>query len=294
MLGLPALLERKIFEKTFPKLYTRGAFDTGAGEKILKRSLTLARKTGSNINPHTLEDIFYARPSCRENVLSYETQRITRAKKFNRMCSYAMDSRLVDEISILSSIEALVDARSSRSTLVDDSISKFNKHFLSQKSAVGVYGLFWFWSKYNNARSLIEHLRLTFDVWRADAMLGRLVGGLTPVIKMGGLEDDLRKLLDNARNSDAYNVWGFHQDLMSDVKAYAAIKNIISVPNPTKPLGITHPKLLMLLSVSQNKLCSPADKLKLINTHSKDRTDPYYRHRMALALPTDLREQVFL
>ena len=293
-LGLPTSREKKIFEKTFPKLYASGEFDAGAGEKILKRTLTLARKIGANINPRTLEDIFYSRPSCRENVLSYETQRVAHTKRFERMCSYAADSRIVDEISILSSIESLVDARSSRSNLTDTSIAKLNKHFISQKSAVGVYGLLWFGSKYNNARLIVEHLRLTFDVWRADAMLGRLVGGLTPVIKIGGLEDDLQKLLDNARNSDAYDVWSFHQDLMSNLRAYSAVKNIISVPNPTKPLGITHPKLLMLLSIFQNQTCPDSEKLKLITVHSRARIDPYYRHRMALSLPKPLREQVFL
>ncbi len=292
-LGKSLKAENRIIRKVFSRFYKGDRFDIGAGEKILKRMLSLARKTSTRIQYKDVAHILIKRPSCRDSAMTYLISQPLKNKGVKTIATFINSKNLVDDVSILNGSEAFVEANAPRNMLTDKYVSIISKNLYQRKSSIDVYALLWINSKYGNSLEILKYLRLTFDVWRADAVLGRLVGGMAPILRSGNLIGDLQKLMDNSRNPDAYEVFSFHHNLVHDVKNVSAIKSIISASNPTKPLGITHPKFLVLLSALQNVHLKDGQKIQLLKNHKAALQDKYYRHRIVRSLPPAIRSKIF-
>lgn len=286
-------VENRIISRIFSKFYKGDRFDIGAGEKILKRMLSLARKTNTRLPYKDVRHILIRRPSCRESALGYLISQPLKNKGVKTIVSFINSKTLVDDVSILNGVESFVEANTPRNASTDRFVKIISKNLYQRKSAIDVYALLWINSKYGTAPNILNYLRLTFDIWRADAVLGRLVGGMAPILGADNLTGDLEKLVDNSRNSDTFEVFSFHYNLVHDAKSVVAIKSIVSAANPTKPLGITHPKFLVLLSALQNVHLKDGQKIQLLKNHKAALLDKYYRHKIVKSLPAAVRSKVF-
>ncbi|WP_304939315.1 RNA-directed DNA polymerase [Methylobacterium sp.] len=287
-------LERKLFERFFTSKYKTNSFDAGNGDKILKRSLTLARRLNAGIDKNVIYNILANNPSSRESVLRFISSKKLRPRNINSLTKFLLGGEIVDEVATILTAECITDCLSSKSQEINKAINLINQSLKMKNGKIEIYSMLWINSKYSSAKTILELLKDTFDIWRPDPSLGRLVGGLAPVLKIEGLENEFLKILTNAKNRDATEVWQFHNDVSRDSKSLMAVKSIIAAPNPSRPLGITHPKFLVLLSIFANPNFSPKQKSLLINSHSQARKDPYYRHKMALSLPRSLRDSVYI
>jgi len=157
----------------------KNAFDTGNGDKILKRWIGLAAKTKAKLKSDVVEDLVRRRPSVRNNIYFY-----VRSKP------------LILSIS-------LVIARASRSgLLIDDAASVEMANYLVEKfvktrnchreinaiidsnddqTNFGLYAKIWLQSKYGTTADILDTLERNRKVWSPHEGLGRLAASLAPL-----------------------------------------------------------------------------------------------------------------
>ncbi|WP_411032842.1 hypothetical protein [Shinella sp. BYT-45] len=107
--GLALDRERRFVEASIRKGLKRGSFDTGAGDKILKRWFTLAGKTEARIAPKALFKIVTLRPSVREKVFSYTRQLPLSSAKAQMLADAATSGLLTDDAGMVEMSNHLVE-----------------------------------------------------------------------------------------------------------------------------------------------------------------------------------------
>jgi hypothetical protein len=283
--------ERRHLLAGLRKYYFAGRFDGGNGEKILKRVLTLARRTHAEVPTRLLKDILQHRPACRSGTLLYIGSKGLAPERFRLLAEFLTSGHLVDDVSIAETVETLVESDCSPRA----NATHYSKEIVEQlrrRVPFGVHASIWLSSKYYPINDLFNLLRGLFDIWRGDALLGRLVGGMFPLFKGTPREADYIKLVGNARNVSADETLDFHRQLSDGSKFVAAVGKFIRAANSSRPLGITHSKFLMLLSVLQNPAVSDAEKKKYLAAHSRAWADPYYRATARRMVPSHFRPLV--
>lgn len=270
--------ERKHIRRALRKYYKHKKFDDGNGEKILARLLTLSRKMDAKVDGRILDDILRRRPGARDAALGVIEWQPLDPIVTTRMSTFLTSAIIVDEWTYIEAANAIVhsEVRTKRPTI--NGIRTIVYH-LEAKSFFGVYAAIWLMSKYEEAERIYAHLLTTQNVWRSDVWLGRLVGGLSPVFHGTVEESRFRNLVRSARNSGAEEVSDFHGMLRTDTKAVGGVRKFVLAPNPSKRLGITHAKFLMLLSILANDAISDRQKAQYLNAHRGAWKDAFYRWR---------------
>jgi hypothetical protein len=249
--------------------------------------LSLSGKLGATLPlahiAHYLNDL----PSIRPHVLDYLTRESLNRKKFEIVENFICAPIIIDDAALLDGAyainECVVRQDFGAEVAVERVVAK-----IANKGAAGLYASLWLFSKHAEAQRILEFLRETFDRWRADSDIGRLVGGLWPIMRGVGLSEQLDKLIRRARNAGALATMGFHESLIHDTKTVAASRSFLKNPNPSKPLRITHAKFLLLLSLLQNDSLPEREKASYINIHHGAWRDIFYSHR-ARELPLSRR-----
>jgi len=254
-------------------------FETGNGEKILKRLLTIAGRLQSKIAPHHISEILRDWPGTRENVMRYFVVMPHEKDRFQALISYIAEEHYVDDVSWLDFAKAMVSARMPSEGYIYE---EFEKLFLfdSKNDFFEFYAKVWILRKYGHAEHLLVTLKNSFDVWAAEEVLGRLVGGLAPIFHQDKMSEDLKVLIEGANNKSALEVLYFHQSLMQKQSTYKSVRAYLAAPNPSLPLAISHPKFLMLLSILQGYAVSGDERSKLIKLHHKAFLDGFYSQRL--------------
>jgi len=277
--------ERAFLRRFHQKLAVKRAFDDGNGDKVLKRILGLSTDLDVAIHWRMLKAYLTERPSVRENVFRYISRRQLTKERLEAVEAFICSDAIVDDATYLEAAYALNEAVVARAFGANGVVSRVAEKIKGRGNAA-FYGAVWLLSKYEEPNSLLRFVRDNFDVWRANDSIGRLVGGLYPILRAAGLHVDLDALIARARNGGAMDVALFHKDLILDSKRVAGIRPIAKQQNASKPLRITHSKWLLLLSILQNVDISVPEKRMYLTVHGYAWRDIFYRRRVR-ALPLD-------
>jgi len=278
-------------ESMITKKYRSRNFDDGHGEKILKRMLTLARQSGASIHRSILLDTLKRRPSCRDSVLTYLAARPLDAKSLSVVEAFLEFPEIVDDVSYLAAVSALVEMRTPSRPASKPAIDRIVGN-LEQNGSWCIYSALWLLSKYGSPQEILEFLQRQRTKWSTDQTLGRLVGGLYPRFINSDQRSIFESIIDRSGNLESTSMLRFHQRLNVDRRAAISVRPYISSPNPSRSTGITHSKFLVMLNVLQNAEISEVYKTTLVARHRAVWRDAYYRPLATAALPISMRSAV--
>jgi hypothetical protein len=259
--------------------FRRKIFETGNGEKILKRLLTIAGRLHAEVPSQHISEILRNWPGARENAMRYFMLMPHDKKCFQAVISYIAEEHYVDDVSWLDFAKTMVSARMPAEAYI---YAELEKLFLfdSKTDFFEFYAKIWTLSKYGHAQHLNSALKNSFDIWATEEAAGRLVGGLSPIFYQDEMIGDLRTLLEGANNKAGLEVLYFHQSLRESQRTYKAVRAYLTALNPSLPLQISHPKFLMLLSLLQGFTISDEERTKLIKLHHRAFSDGFYSQRL--------------
>jgi hypothetical protein len=277
--------ERKTIGTALTTHWKRGRFDSGNGEKILKRILGIARKIGAPVDDQLLYDIILRRPASRASAFSTIASAPLTKDRALLLETVLRDAQLVDDASFVHAAHYLNETVVTTRRGVDASIASIIESM--PDSYFGFYGRVWLLSKYGSREDIFELVRGS-RAWQEDPWLGRLVGGLYPLFIRSRGEARFRQLIGACENPDALRVYNFHDDLRRDLSAFDKSFQFLRAPNPSKGTGIMHSKFLLLLSALANGAAPPARKAALVSAHSRPWADVYYRNLAATAYGTKI------
>lgn len=249
-------------------------FDRGNGEKILKRLLTLARRVGAHVGLAELREIIARRPSVRSSAFEVIEHQPLTLGSFSLISEYLTNGRAVDDTPFVEGIGALVSAKAS--DVIDTYVAAGDLLTqLDRTSFFQLYGSLWLASKYASPDGILELVEESIGTWKRDDWLGRLVGGMRPVIQKHNHLKTYEKIVRSSGNRAAMIVWGFHERIENENTIEPKLRKYVQAPNPTKPLGITHSKFLTLLSVISSNQTTKEMKEQYIKIHFRVWRDPF-------------------
>lgn len=273
--GLPIDRQRTLIEARIKKGIKKKSFDTGNGEKTLKRWISLASKTGAEINPATLTDIINRRPAVRQNVYAFTRGRPLKPSIAAALANATNSGLLIDDASSVEMANNLVE------TLVKSRhCHKFIESIITRNGVndyYGIYATLWLQSKYGTTAQLLDSLQKSKLIWSPHERLGRLAASFSPIFHKSAEEASYRKLLSSSMNVGVHQVYRFHLKLESDADTFNRMFDSLKAVNPSRGTGITHPKFLCLMSALQNLNVPAAKVSKLRGNHKLAFMDTYYR-----------------
>jgi hypothetical protein len=273
--GLSLARQRNLVEARIAQGLRKKSFDTGNGEKVLKRWIGLAAKSGANIKPAALEDLIKRRPTVRENVYSYVRSRPLTPTIARALARAGQSGLLVDDAAMVNMsnylVETFVKTRNCHAML--EMVIASN----DPQSFFGLYSKLWLQSKYGTTAQLYATLKDTRQIWSPHERLGRLAASFVPLFRGSKEEEPLKIIFAETLNSGVRETYKFHINLAKDRSTFTAMFNVLKAPNPSRGTGITHAKFLCLLSALRNPAASPAQIAILKNNHSRAFQDTYYK-----------------
>jgi hypothetical protein len=280
-LGITVQRERVVLARFLDSQWRAKRFDTGSGEKILKRMLGIASKIGADVDDQLLYDVLFRRPGSRASALATISSRPLTPSRALLLWTTLSDPQFVDNASFVYAAhylnETLVPKRASLDSAIQGVIRSMPEDFF------GLYSRIWMLSKYGNRKTLHNCIVQYQSQWSGDPWLGRLIGGLYPIFIGSRHESNFRLLIANSENSDAQRVFAFHDDLRRDPKAFAKSFAFLKAPNPSKGTGIMHSKLMLIMSALANTAVPKAMRDSLVAAHTRPWADVYYRSRASFA-----------
>lgn len=177
--NLPLDRQRRVIELRLRQGIKRKAFDTGNGEKILKRWLGLAAQTNAVVKPEMLEQLIKMRPSVRDNVYGLVRSRPLIPSVAKALAQSASSGLLIDDAAMVEMsnhlVETLVLTRNCHPHIQE--IINCN----DQAQYFGLYSKLWLQSKYGSTAELFQTLLDTERSWVPHEQLGRLAGSFLPL-----------------------------------------------------------------------------------------------------------------
>lgn len=275
--GWPLEWAQSLVRQQYYKWKREKVFETGNGQKILKRLINLSRKSGLNIRSEQLRFILSHYPGLREVTLAWWRDSAHPSRQLSVFSELASSGAFVDDAFILSICTSLVSARLPRSKFVDENLMKIAAA-LDEKNHWGLYSKLWLFSKYRPSTDIIRLVQRTTTLWSSSPLLCRLVAGMYP--RLVSREDDVKKLIGLIRRHGSGSgrpVIEFHQNLHMGTHGYTAVKNFVNALNPSLPNATSHAKFLMLLVINANLDLAPNVVDSLKKKHSIAMSDSYYK-----------------
>lgn len=273
--GLSLKRERDHVEARLMSGVRKKSFDTGNGEKVLKRWISLAVRTGAVVKPEVLEDLIKRRPAIRENVYSLIRSRPLTPSIARVLARAGQSGLLVDDAAMVEMsnylVETLVKTRHCHA-IIEDIISTNDP-----RGYFGLYSRLWLQSKYGTTAQLFQTLRDAREVWSPHERLGRLAGSFLPLFHGSPEYLPFIKLLGGTLNPGVRDAYKFHRKLATDLATFNSMFHALSAPNPSRGTGITHAKFLCLLSALKNKGAATSKIATLKSNHKRAFEDTYYK-----------------
>jgi hypothetical protein len=162
--GLGLAREGKLVEQRIGEGLRRKAFDTGNGDKVLKRWITLASKTGGRIQPDKLESMIRLRPNVRETVFAYIRSKPLTPSSADILSRAAMSGFLVDDaagVDLVNNLnETFVKSKRGIEPHIDRIISVNDP-----KTFYGFYCGLWLRSKYKTNVETVDFIEQYRGTW---------------------------------------------------------------------------------------------------------------------------------
>ncbi|MEO4002014.1 hypothetical protein [Mesorhizobium sp. CAU 1732] len=273
--GLPLDRQRSHVEARIRQGLRKKSFDAGNGEKVLKRWLGLAAKTGAMVKPEALEDLVKRRPSVRQNVYSFIRSRPLTPSIAGILARASQSGLLVDDAAMVEMSNYLVETfvKNKRCHAMLEAVIASN----DPQSYFGLYSRLWLLSKYGTPAQILTTLRDARNVWSPHERLGRLAASFIPLFHGSPEETPLKRLLGDTLNSGVRDTYKFHMKLATDLPTFKSMFDALKAPNPSRGTGITHAKFLCLLSALKNPAAPVAQITTLRANHSRAFEDAYYK-----------------
>jgi hypothetical protein len=274
-LGLSLDRQRTLVELRLKQGIRRKAFDTGNGEKILKRWLGLAMLTNAKVKPEILEQLIRLRPSVRDNVYGLVRSRPLSPSVAATLARCASSGLLVDDAAMVEMsnhlVETFVRSKHCHSHILQIIASQDVGQYH------GLYAKLWLQSKYASTQELLETLVDTERLWIPHERMGRLAASFVPLFHHSAEEAAFRALLFGTLNPGVREAYKFHTQLSNDPAMFKDMFNALKTPNPSRGTGITHAKFLCLLSALRNVSAPPAQIAALKTSNAAAFQDAYYK-----------------
>ncbi len=273
--GLSLDRQRALVEARIKQGFRKKAFDTGNGEKVLKRWLSLATKTNAKLKPAMLEDFVKRRPAVRENVYSYIRSTPLNTSLAGVLARSSQSGLLVDDAAMVEMANHLVETfvKTKHSHALLEIIIASNDIY----SYFGLYSKLWLQSKYGTTGQLFTTLRDAKAIWSPHERLGRLAASFLPLFRGAPEETHFKSLLGDTLNPGVRETWKFHLNLAEGLPTFKAMFDALKAPNPSRGTGITHAKFLCFLAALNNTAAPAAQISTLKKNHARAFDDAYYK-----------------
>lgn len=268
--------ERDAIARSIRVMSRRKQFDSGNGEKILKRMMSIGGRIGAEIDGNILFNVLYARPGSRTAVLSLIGRLPLTQARTTVVRKFVGSDMIVDDASYVEVANALVGAVSPRRASVDANIQKIREYYPTDR-LFSLYGRIWLTSKFGSPDEMMTLLTDSRAMWSPDRWLGRLVGGLHPFFARDALEPAFRSLINTSGSSSAHEVYDFHDDLRRDPKRFDMCFSYLKAVNISRRSGVSHSRFLLLLSALANDAVATSKKTQLLKAHRLAWADAYHR-----------------
>jgi hypothetical protein len=273
--GSSLTAERRLIEQRIRRGLKAKAFDTGNGEKVLKRWITLAGRADAKIAPKALEKLIRLRPGIRENVLTFIRSRPLTEARARALAAVATSGWLVDDVAAVDIVNHLVETKITRKYNISGYINDIIV-FQNPASYYGFYCRVWLQSKYGSPSDMLNTVRRYRETWLAHDRLGRMVGALRPLFYNAAEGPEYKIEIFRSINTGARETYKFQGQLAADNGIFRAMFDALKNPNPSRGTRITHSKFLCLMSalLNTNAPASLRDKLRINNAEALE--DVYY------------------
>lgn len=253
-----------------------GYFEKGNGEKVLKRYLTYAQKFSISLPDNALREFVYEHPSLRDMACYYISFYGYTDSKFAILDDYVRSNHCVDGASNYLIAKTLVDMNCPRRKSVLQAIRQIGE-IIAARGPTGLASATWLLSKYGTQKQLMWLIEEFFDIWSTSDWLGRQVGALYPRFRANKpIFLRFRELIRRSRNPGALSVFSFHSRIMRNSVMMPNLRQYLMAPSPSLPRGISHQKILILMSVLRGN-APPQTKATLAATYRGFDLDPIQR-----------------
>jgi hypothetical protein len=256
--------------------YNEKVFDTGNGEKILKRLFGLSIRFGAGIPRAIIDDCLLLRPALRESVYRFMCFTSPNMDVLNSILDYLESNYAIDDASYVEFANYLVDSTCQFDQGVIDRIYILLERIVRAKTEPMLYSTFTILSKLGDLDAIAKTIESTFDQWKSDYMIGRVVGSLWPSISESRYEHKYLSLLGASRNLGAREVVSYLKATANDREKYLASRNVVKSPNKSFPNKITHRKFIVLRAILGGHALDRSEKSTLRRLHRPAAKDPYY------------------
>ena len=283
------LAEKRKVHSLLRRWNHEGRFNIGNGEKILKRLLSMAHRLDIDVEDSLLRENLYERPGVRDVSLRIISRRSIDAGRQAMIIEFLNSGMVCDNITLLNVAYCVVEAPAlniGSGKRFARKVSRAMKH----RTFFPMYSKLWLATRFGGPSVMLEYVRRNYEIWRADPWLGRLVGGLFPIFAGTRYYGEYSEIIASANNYAVLEVFYFHRDLQLNGANFAAIRGIVAAANPSRAFGISHQKMLVLLSIRASAGVSDIQKERLIKGHSMAWKDAIYKSRARAAIkPTRQR-----
>lgn len=270
--------------------YSKKIFDDGNGEKILKRLLNILTRHKLAIDPKILDDCLALRPNMRDTVFRHMCYTSPNVLALRSILEYLEGDYVIDDASFVEFAAYFVDSRAMTDSSISTRLHNVIQKLVDSRDGSKLYAAFLILSKIGDGKLIGRHLEASYDYWKNDALLGRVIGSLRPTIWETDYRNKFSSLVLSSRNSGAREVNDFLFFVGNDQRVFSGVRKILFAPNGTFPNRITHSKFLAVRSVLQGGEVLDKDKNLLREIHQTAAQDPHYA--AALARPTSVRSRL--
>lgn len=273
--GVSLARERNHLATGLKTAYNDGRFDSGNGEKILKRIIKIASKIGADIDNALILDAITKRPGVRENVFKLVAQLPAPTGRIYAIHQLLTSNSLVDDTSFVNLATYITETPVVSIPEMLAAVALVNDYPI--ETTFQLYGKIYLASKYFSDLKLLELLTSTKERWEADFWLSRLVGACYPRFINTSLMPTFRMLARSNGSTASIETFDFHHDLATDPAHFDKVFDYMKAGNPSKRIGTTHVRFLMMASALSNKTASDTKKKNLISSTERAWSDSFYR-----------------
>ena len=270
--------DRELMKKFVRRSIVRGIrddrFSSGAGDKILKRYLTVGARLGLKLGYETSLKMLIRYPAVRQNWYWH-----MKATEFDRddvaaFLSFLRSGFVVDQAPIALFADSLVNCRFFPDGMYPYQLIDLLEE-LNQNEFYHQYSRLWLLWRFGGEGQLFEALAKLASSFHNDHFLGRLAGGMAPRFAGSPYDNEFRKLPIIRHNSSAQTILNFISRISNLRRLPRSIRPIIFAANKKHKNRLTPQKFNLLLAIA--KAGSLIDLDQLIEKHSFALTDIYYR-----------------
>ncbi len=262
--------------------HTNKVFDSGNGDKILKRIINLLTRHNAAVDPRIINDCLTLRASVRDTIMRHMCYTSPNVPALRSVLNYLEGDYVIDDGSYVDFAAYFVDSRGTIDAAANDRVIRLVDKMVASKNESLLYAAFTILSKIGNERVISRHLEGSYDYWKNDPLLGRVVGSLRPLLWDSDYRNKYVSLIMSSRNSGAREVLDFLYSVGNDRRVYSGIRKFLFAPNVTFPNRITHSKFVVLRAALQGGEVTEREKEILRTIYRSASSDPFYASVLAL------------